>query len=70
MTTTATEFWVVWNEAGRPPTFKHPTVASAEAEAERLARTNPGQTFHVLALRGSCTYSNVVWARVPEEMPF
>lgn len=30
-----------------PPTFIHPSRGLAEAEAERLARENPGQCFHV-----------------------
>ena len=32
-----------------PPTFKHSDWKSASDEAQRLARENPGQTFHVLA---------------------
>ena len=31
-----------------PPTFIHPSRDTAAAEAERLARENPGQTFHVV----------------------
>lgn len=31
-----------------PPTFIHPTRGLAEMEAERLARENPGQCFHVV----------------------
>ncbi len=30
-----------------PPTFIHPDRNSATIEAERLARENPGQLFHV-----------------------
>jgi hypothetical protein len=32
-----------------PPTFIHPTYDSAEIEATRLARENPGQEFHVVS---------------------
>lgn len=42
-------FWLVWNPHGRAPQVRHPNEASATAEAERLARSNPGQTFVVLA---------------------
>lgn len=41
-------FWLVWNPNGRSPTYKHPSVECATAEAERLARIHPGQTFVVL----------------------
>jgi len=41
-------FWLVWNPGGRSPYFKHDTEAGAITEAERLARTNPGETFVVV----------------------
>jgi len=44
-----TPFWLVWNENGRTPCYKHQTSGSASREAERLAAANPGQTFVVLA---------------------
>lgn len=46
-------FWMVWAERGRCPTYKHETRASAEDEAERLAREHSG-TFHVLECVGTC----------------
>lgn len=70
MATEAKRFWVVWNENGRAPVVKHPTQDSAEREALRLARGNPGQRFHVLALLGTCVNESIRWERVPEEMPF
>ena len=41
-------FWMVWNPQGHAPTKDHGTKASAEREAERLARLNRGQRFIVL----------------------
>ncbi len=41
------EFFMVWNEGGHSPTFKHSTIESAKQEAERLARKYGGE-FHVL----------------------
>lgn len=54
-------FWLVWNEKGRTLTYKHPSLASAKAEAERLARKQPGDTFHVLQCIGSCRKIDVEW---------
>jgi hypothetical protein len=44
----AAPFWLVWNEEGSAPRFKHPTQDAAQAEAARLASENPGSKFHVL----------------------
>lgn len=64
-------FWLVWNENGHAPTFKHASATSARTEAERLARLNPGATFHVLALAGSCVKRDVDWTdALADEMPF
>lgn len=43
-------FWLVWNEGGHAPRVKHPDQETAEREAERLAKVNPGQSFVVLAV--------------------
>lgn len=42
------EFWMVWNPDGRPPSVRHLSRISAVREAERLARSNPGECFYVL----------------------
>lgn len=43
------EFWLVWSPTGaKSPSFRHPSEHSAITEAERLARTAPGQQFYVL----------------------
>lgn len=54
-------FWLIWNEKGRVPTYKHATMASARAEAERLSRLQPGDTFHVLQCVASCRKIDVEW---------
>ncbi len=41
-------FYLVWNEQGDCPTFKHLSFTSAQQEAKRLAKLNQGQKFHVL----------------------
>ncbi|MBJ8552723.1 hypothetical protein I6M82_09890 [Acinetobacter bereziniae] len=46
-------FYIVWNEQGNNPTFKHVSQEAAEQEATRLAKQNQGQRFHVL--RSLCT---------------
>lgn len=33
---------------GNAPSFRHPTLAKAQAEAERLAGLNPGVAFEIL----------------------
>lgn len=42
------QFWMVWNQGGNAPRYKHETEALAIGEAERLARMNPSDTFIVL----------------------
>lgn len=53
----AAPFWLVWNEDGFAPRFKHPNLSSAENEAARLASENPATTFHVLGVLASITTS-------------
>ncbi|MGD9862542.1 MAG: hypothetical protein AB7S99_04950 [Pseudodonghicola sp.] len=40
------QFWMVKGDG--PTTYRHDSQASAEAEAQRLARLNPGQIFFVM----------------------
>lgn len=56
-------FYLVWREGGGIPTYKHSTQQLAEMEAERLARGNPGDTFHVMACLSSVKRTDIVWTR-------
>lgn len=47
-----TKFWMVWSPQGRAPTFKHTSKDSADTEAARLAKLNPGNQFFVLKAVG------------------
>lgn len=63
-------FWLVWNEQGHSPTFKHTSPVTAKMEAERLATQNPGQSFHVLQVTGTARYNAVNWHEYGEFIPF
>lgn len=41
-------FYLVWRDGGSLPVKQHKSIISAENEAERLARDNPGTDFYVL----------------------
>lgn len=52
---TRLKFWMVWCEDGGSPRVRHCNKQIAVAEAERLAKLNPGQVFFVLkATAGVC----------------
>ncbi|WP_020209001.1 hypothetical protein [Gilvimarinus chinensis] len=63
------EFYLVWTPDGWPPNFRHDTEKSAEIEAKRLAKANPGKQFHVLAHIGTAQRVEVDYKRV-ESIPF
>ncbi|MDQ2762675.1 MAG: hypothetical protein M3Y22_04050 [Pseudomonadota bacterium] len=65
-------FWLVWNEKGFPPKFKHTSSYDAEAEAQRLAAAKPGTSFVVLAPTARVTMKSVEFERfdVDAEVPF
>lgn len=64
-------FWLVWNPQGHAPTRDHGSKASADREAERLARANRGQRFIVLQSVGECVVDDVQFIRhVCNEVPF
>ena len=58
------KFWMV---VGRgTPTHRHPTLQSAKAEAERLARIDPTQEFVVLESVSACKKNDVTWTDAAE----
>lgn len=42
------KFWMVWREGTPTTRHRHQFKVDADAEAERLAKMNPGETFFVL----------------------
>ena len=44
-------FFLVWNPKGQNPKRRHEHEYQATAEAERLARANPGEEFYVMEAR-------------------
>lgn len=41
-------FWTVWNPARSAPQVRHNSEGEARAEAERLARQQPNDSFYVM----------------------
>lgn len=67
------QFWMVWNMGGGAPTYQHDFEHQAEAEAERLARRNPGQTFVVLEATSAVKITDVSRINlrtVTDDIPF
>ena len=53
------KFWMVLGSG--TPTYRHPSKATAVAEAERLASMNPGQEFAVLESLAVCKKTQILW---------
>lgn len=74
MTIEHDKFWIVWRQNGSTPTYRHESKATAEMEAERLARCHPGEVFFVLkTISGfSTTVPPVerIKLKTPAEIPF
>ena len=52
-------FWMVYSRNGRhPPKFEHNNRDGARAEAERLARLNPGLRFYILEATDTVVVEN------------
>lgn len=58
-------FWMVLGSG--VPVHRHSSEALARAEAERLARIQPGQVFVVLKSIGQCVRTEVRWDVHDEE---
>jgi hypothetical protein len=64
------KFWMIWKENGSCPTVTHNSRRSAEHEAERLARLEPGKSFVVLESVKFCTIDNPIHWYDTDEIPF
>lgn len=64
------QFWAVWNPAHGEPTVRHSSFEIAKAEAERLARFNPGQKFYVLAACGVARRVDVTFEPITADDEF
>jgi hypothetical protein len=57
-------FFLVWEETSGYTKFRHFQKHLAEQEAERLAVSNPGRRFYILAPIEMCTTHNVQWEKM------
>jgi hypothetical protein len=66
------KFWMVWNPKRTSPTCQHKSIEAAVAEAERLARRDPGQEFYVLEALRMCQVPElpIKWTELEEPIPF
>lgn len=69
-------FWMVYGAGQRAPEYRHDTRESAENEAKRLARFNPGIRFFVLETIAVAEKIEVQFTRImrreinKDEIPF
>lgn len=63
-------FWMVYGLGQSQPTVRHKTPGSAQAEAERLARLNPGIKFFVLEPVSVSVKVDVETTSLRDELPF
>jgi hypothetical protein len=61
------KFWMVLGGSGGCPTVKHLAEGVARAEAARLARKHPGQSFTVLVSEATVTVDNLKWENHEDE---
>ena len=64
-------FWIVWGPAGRTnPKCKYAYYESAQSDAERMARVNPGSEFYVMRGESVSVATSVVTNKLVEDCPF
>jgi hypothetical protein len=63
-------FFVVWCPTHGAPTVRHGNRAAALIEATRLARSNPGKEFFVLAASARVVRNDVSVEDFDLEIPF
>jgi len=64
------KFWMVWKENGNGPTRQHESLKSAEEEAERLSKLEPGKNFVVLESVKFCTIDSPIHWYDTDAIPF
>ena len=70
---TRVQFWLVWHEDGGVPTYRHHCKKTALDEAERLAKSAPGEVFFVLKATAGVRARDPFIERVrlkPDDLPF
>ncbi len=65
-----TKFWMV--KGNGPTSYCHSNEKDAMIEAERLARSNPGQAFYILEATRVVRKTDVVWDNLDDsvDVPF
>lgn len=64
-------FFLVWADGGKSPTFRHTNMRSAQIEADRLARLDPGVEFIVVeAKTGHLSPKPALELTLYDEIPF
>lgn len=64
-------FWMVYGMNQSAPVARHKTFESAANESKRLARSNPGVEFYVLATVARAVKADVDFRRIDtDEIPF
>ena len=64
-------FWIVWCPTGsQPPSYRHIAYDQAVHEAERLAKSAPGQEFYVMAAASMRCVDNMKRVHFSQSIPF